>query len=151
MPHINLKIPRGSFPGQARAELVRRIIDAAATAEQMPDDPVKRALCWLVVEEVEPGLWTCGARDLSAQLLTCFAIVHVPAGVLDAAARALYVTLMHEAFLQARPTGDARPLATSVILQEVADGTWGGNGAIWTLPTLAKAAGYAHLQHLVPA
>jgi hypothetical protein len=35
---------------------------------------------------------------------------------------------------------------TSVIISEVADGTWGVSGALWRLDTFVKAAGYKHLQ-----
>lgn len=151
MPNILVKVPKGAFPGDARANLVRHITDAAAIAEQMPADPKKRFLSWVVIDETEAGMWMCGGMDMSSQVLPCFAIVYVPSGVLDEPSRALYAQLMHDAFKQALPTDDKRQLVTSVILHEVADGTWGGNGAIWTLAGLAKAAGYAHLQHLVAA
>lgn len=151
MPTILVKVPKGAFPGGARANLVRHIIDAATAAEQMPADPKKLFLSWVVIEETEAGMWTCGGIDMAPQMLTCFAMVHVPSGVLDERSRALYVRLMHDAFKQAQPAGDKRQVMSSVILQDVADGTWGGNGTLWTLPAFAKAAGYAHLQHLVVA
>lgn len=149
MPNILVKVPKGAFPGDARANLLRRINDAAATAEQMPADPGKRFLSWVVVDETEAGMWTCGGIDMSSQVLSCIAMVYVPGGVLDEPSRALYVKLMHDAFKRALPAGDNRQLATSVILHDVADGTWGASGAIWNLPDIAKAAGYAHLQHLI--
>ena len=149
MPSILIKIPQGAFPSGARTNLVRHIIDAATTAEQMPTDPGKLFLTWIVIDETEAGLFTCGGIDVSSQVLPCLAMVNVPAGVLDETSKALYVKLMHDAFKLAQPVDDPRTLATSVIIHDVADGCWGGNGAIWTLPGFAKAAGYAHLQHLV--
>lgn len=151
MPNILLKIPRGCFQPAARSALVQKINDAAAAAEGIPADPRKRSLCWVVVEEVEQGLWTCGAVDVTTQILPCIAIVYVPAGVLDAATRSSYVRAIHGAFKDAASPDDRRALATSVILQEVEDGAWGVNGAIWTLPTFARVAGFEHLQHLVAA
>ncbi|PTU30209.1 tautomerase family protein [Stenotrophobium rhamnosiphilum] len=151
MPNIFVRVPKGAFPADARQRLVRNINDAAGAAEQIPNDPQKRFLTWVVVEEIESGMWTCGGLDVTAKALPCFAIVHVPAGVLNASARALYIKLMYEAFQQALPEGEQRQLLTSVILQDVADGDWGGNGIVWTLPKLAQAAGYAHLQHLTRA
>ena len=151
MPNILVNIPKGAFAGPARADLARRISDAAAMAERMPDDPHKRFAIWVVVEEAEAGLWTCGGVDMASQVLPCIATVHVPAGVLDAPARALYVRLMHDAFQQAQPADDRRRLATSVRLHDVADGTWGVNGDVWQLPRFAKVAGYGHLQHLADA
>lgn len=46
MPTLFVKIPQGSFPGESRSTLVRKLNDAAAAAEQMPDDPRARAMCW---------------------------------------------------------------------------------------------------------
>jgi phenylpyruvate tautomerase PptA (4-oxalocrotonate tautomerase family) len=151
MPNILVTIPKGGFPGNARAALVRSINDAATEAEQMPADPNKQFLCWVIVDEADQGAWTCGGADLSEHVLPCIAMVYVPAGVLDAASRERYAQLMHEAFRQSMPAEDRRQLATSVVLHEVADGTWAANGAIWTLPDFTRASGYAHLQHLIAA
>ena len=149
MPSILIKVPKGAFPVAARANLVRHVIEAAAEAEQIPADPKMRALCWIVIDEAEEGMWTIGGVDMSAQVLPCFAMIHVPAGVLDETARTLYVKLIHEAFAQSVPVSEKRRVASSVIVSDVVDGTWGGSGAILTLPMLARAAGYKHLQHLV--
>ncbi|MES2950022.1 MAG: tautomerase [Pseudomonadota bacterium] len=151
MPNIVLKIPKNSFPGAQRAALVKGINEAAATAERMPADPRKRFLCWVLIEEVEPGNWTCGGADVTSLFLPCVAIVFVPDGVLDDAARATFTRLLQVAFLAAIPEDDKRQLTTSIIFNAVVDGAWGVNGAVWHLPQFAKAAGYAHLQHLVSA
>lgn len=151
MPNILVHIPKGSFAGTARAALVRGINDAAARAEQIPAQPRQRMLCWVLVDEVDAGAWTCGGVDVTAQLLPCLARVYLPEGVLDDASRALYVQALHDAFRQSLPADDRRQLASSVVLHEVADGSWGANGAIWRLPQFAQAAGFAHLQHLVSA
>ena len=151
MPNILIKVPKGAFPGDARMNLLRHITDAAATAEQIPADPKKRFTSWVVIDETEAGMWACGGFDMSLQVLPCIAVVYVPDGVLDEPSRALYVKLVHDAFKQALPANEQRQLATSVILHDVADGAWGGNGVIWKLTDLVKAAGYAHLQHLTAA
>ncbi|CAJ0810497.1 tautomerase family protein [Ralstonia flaminis] len=148
MPNILVKIPADTFDRTARASLARRINEAAAQAEQIPDDPRRRFSTWVVIEEVAAAMWTCGGMDLPAQIVPCMAIVFVPAGVLDADARALFVRLMHDAFAQALPADAGRRVITSVMLYDVADGTWGVNGALWTLPDFASASGYTHLQHL---
>ena len=149
MPNILVKIPKGAFPTEHRAILVQKLNAAAAIAEQIPDDPRKRSMCWVIIDEVEPGAWTCGASDMSARLLPCLAVIYVPAGVLDDASQAMYVDLVHAAFKQSLPATEKRQLATSVILHNVVDGTWGVNDTIWRLPNFAQAAGYAHLQELV--
>ncbi|WP_413705807.1 tautomerase family protein [Ralstonia sp. Ralssp110] len=149
MPNILVKIPANTFDGDARAALARRITEAAVQAEQIPDDPRRRATTWVVMEDVPAASWWCGRVDVTTQVVPCLAIAHVPAGVLDADARALFVLQMHDAFVQSLPAADGRRVVTSVMLHDVADGTWGVNGALWTLPDFARAAGYAHLQHLV--
>jgi phenylpyruvate tautomerase PptA (4-oxalocrotonate tautomerase family) len=149
MPNIVVHVPQGAYPGNARSALMQNINHAAASAEQMPNDPKKRFLCWVLIHEVAAGAWTCGALDMTQQVLPCFAVVHLPAGVLDDGARADYVRSMHDAFKRALPPDDTRQLMTSVVLHDVTDGTWGANGQLWRLPDFAQAAGYVHLQHLV--
>ncbi|MFZ6654494.1 tautomerase family protein [Undibacterium sp. TJN19] len=146
MPNILVKIPKASFPAEHRARLMRSLSDAAATAEQIPDDPRMRMMTMIVIDEVDSGSYTFGGMDMTMQCLPCIAVVYVPAGVLDATARALYVQLVHEAFRQAMPAEEHRKLISSIMLHDVVDGTWGVNGIVWTLPDFARAAGYRHLQ-----
>jgi phenylpyruvate tautomerase PptA (4-oxalocrotonate tautomerase family) len=146
MPNILVKIPQGAFPPEQRAALMRKITEAASTVEQIPDHPKHRFTCWVAIDEVASSNWTCGGIDVSMQMLPCIAIAFVPAGVLDAAARKQYVELMHAAFKEALPGTEQRQLVSSIIVQDVADGTWGANGMLWHLPDFAKAAGYAHRQ-----
>ena len=148
MPNIFITIPRNAFPGDARVKLTQRICDAAMEAEQLPDSANARAFCWISVHEADAGALTCGAQDAAASLLPCIALIHVPAGVLDEAARARYVQLVHAAFQQSLPEREKRRCITSVIVHEVSDGHWSVNGQLWKLPDFAKAAGYTHLQHL---
>nr|WKF60234.1 hypothetical protein HUO10_004755 [Paraburkholderia busanensis] len=151
MPNIVARFPRNAFPDQHRETLVRLLNEAAAQAEQIPDDARKRFLCWIVIDEIAPGLWTCGGIDVTEQVLPCMVRIDVPAGVLDAAARARYVRLVHDALRTAAPAAERRKLSTSVIVRDVPDGSWGANGAIWRLPEFAAAAGFEHLQSTLGA
>jgi phenylpyruvate tautomerase PptA (4-oxalocrotonate tautomerase family) len=151
LPNILVHIPQNSFPGTARSALVRRINDAAAEAERIGPTPKQRFLCWVLVNEAPAGAWTCGGSDVTEQLLPCLAFVMLPAGVLDDAARGRYAALLHQAFVQSMPATDQRAVTSSVVLHDVADGTWSANGSLWSLPDFASAAGYRHLQHLVGA
>lgn len=148
MPNILVKVPKDSFSPEARKSLGSRLNEAAAIAEQIPVQPQMRALTWVLIEEVDSEMWTCGGRDMSVEVLTCLAIVNVPAGVLVNESRALYVKLIHDAFAQSLPPEETRKLATSVILHDIVDGAWGGSGSIWDLQKLSKAAGYEHFQNL---
>lgn len=148
MPNILLKVPKGAFPPDARTQLLRLVTEAATSAEQIPDRPEARFTSWVCLDELEPGLLTCGGEDMTDRVLPCVAIVYVPSGVLSDEPRAQYHRLIHRAFKDSLPSSDRRPLATSVILHDVPDGAWGGNGVTLRLADLAKMAGYVHLQHL---
>ena len=148
MPNITVKVPAGVFDADAKISLVKAINAAAAECERIPPDPKKRFLCWVMIEEVEAGHWTCGGHDMTAAVVPVVAIVNLPAGVLDDQSRARYVSLMHSAVTGSLP-GEKRQIATSCIMNEIADGTWGASGNIWRLPQFAAASGYEHLQHLV--
>jgi phenylpyruvate tautomerase PptA (4-oxalocrotonate tautomerase family) len=149
MPNIFIKVPAGIFSADQRRMLMKKVNEAAVTNEQMPNDARKHFVNWITVDETASGMFTCGGFDATSQVLPCIAMVYVPVGVLNTASRASYVAAVHAAFSAVLPTEEKRPLATSVILHEVPDGQWGANGALWHLPDFAKAAGYAHLQHLV--
>ena len=149
MPNIVIRVVKDAFPGNCKADLIKGLSDAAAAAEQIPDDPKNRVYSWIQIEELDPSSFACGGQDMSAQMLPCVALVYVPQGVLDDAHRFKYIRLVHDAISAARPANDPRPLATSVILQDVIDGTWGASGVQVRLPELTQFAGFKHLQHLV--
>jgi phenylpyruvate tautomerase PptA (4-oxalocrotonate tautomerase family) len=147
MPNILIKVPKGAFPPDARPHLLRSVTEAAASAEQIPDRPEARFTSWGCIEELEPGMLTCAGVDMTDGVLPCIAIVCVPSGVLADDSRGQYHTLIHNAFKDSLPSDECRQLVTSVILHDVPDGAWGGNGTTLRLADLAKMAGYAHLQH----
>lgn len=148
MPNILIKVPHGVFPSAQLRKLTQTITEVASVTEQIPAEMKKRFLCWITVDEVSQGMFTCGGMDTTQHVIPCIAMVYLPAGVLDGASRAQYVNTVHAAFASALSADDKRQIATSVILHEIPDGQWGANGSIWQLPDFAKAAGYAHLQHL---
>ncbi|WP_332770668.1 tautomerase family protein [Phenylobacterium sp.] len=149
MPNIVIRTPEGVFDAEARARLAKAVTDVAKTVEQGGDDPQQAALTWVLIDEFKPGTFFAGGADPLERLIPIVVFFHYPAGVLDDVARADAARLLQEAISAAKPVGDPRPVMTSVLMREVADGTWGGGGAIWRLPDLAKAAGYKHLQHLI--
>ena len=150
MPNIVVRIPAGVLDQKARAALVAAVNEGAAECERIPPDPARRALCWVMIEEITPGDLTCGGRDPLQAMLPVMITVNVPAGVLDDASRARYAMLMHGAVAAALPD-ETRRVATSCIINDVPDGTWGANGSIWRLPQMAAVSGYEHLQHLAKA
>ncbi len=145
MPVITVKIPSDAFAGTHRAALMTGIVEAAAAAEQIPDEPMNRLFCMVSVEEATEGNWVSGSIEMSRQTLPCLITAHVPAGVLDARSRSVFAELIHRACVQALPENEKRNLITSLVIQDVSEGSWGINGAIWDLKQFAEAAGYTHL------
>ena len=145
MPNNLIRAPKGVYDAPAQAMLAAGAIAAAKAAEQGGDDPRHAALTWVTFEETA---FFSGLPDSLDRVIPVIVIFHYPQGVLDDEARALAVQLVHKAAAAAKPASDPRTVATSVIMSEVPDGTWGGSGAIVRLPDLAWGAGYKHLQHL---
>lgn len=145
MPNILIKVPTEAFNQTQRQHLLRRVSEVAMVNEHMGDTPQQRALCWVLVEEVQATEWLCGGVSAHARVVPCIVIVKVPAGVLDAPMRQRYVGELHGAIKSSLATDDQRLLMTSIHIQEVADGTWGANGDIWQLADFTRAAGYGHL------
>jgi phenylpyruvate tautomerase PptA (4-oxalocrotonate tautomerase family) len=150
MPNIVIRIPHGTLDPDAKRPLVAAINETAADVERIPDDPNKRFLCWVVIDEVAPGNWTCGGADVTQSCIPVLVVVHIPAGVLDRAAGERYSAGLQRAVASALPN-EARRILTSCIFHEVGDGLWGVNGEVWELKDFAAHAGFIHLQHLVSA
>ena len=151
MPNIIVKVPEGAFDAEGRNSLAKAITQAAKQVEQIGDDPRQEFLTWVAIEEVKAGYLFAGGSDPLARVIPVIVFFYPPAGVLAESGRAEAVRLVQEAATAAKPASDPRPVMTSVIVADVADGTWGANGQLWTLPDFARAAGYKHLQHLVQA
>jgi hypothetical protein len=85
------------------------------------------------------------------RIIPVIVFFYPPAGVIDPAGRVEAIKRVHQAIAAAKSASDPRQVATSIMIWEVADGTWGGNGQLWRLPDFARATGYKHLQYLVSA
>lgn len=145
MPNILIKVPTGAFNQPQRQQLLRSVSNVAMLNEHMGDAPQQRALCWVLIEEIQADEWLCGGVAPHARAVPCIVIVKVPAGVLDAPMRQRYVRELHCAIQSSLTTEDQRQLLTSIQIQDVVDGTWGANGDIWHLADFARAAGFGHL------
>lgn len=151
MPNIVIQIPKGILAEEARTSAAHQIAQLAADVEQMPVVPSKRMLSWAVFQEIEKASWSVGGHAIPDAMVPCMVEVKVPAGVLDDAMRSAFVKGIYAILEKSMPAGDQPRVMMSTVFFEVADGCWGANGAIWKLPEFARAAGYGHLQHLVPA
>lgn len=149
MPNIVVKAPEGAFDAAGCDRLAKGITAVAKTVEQIGDDPRQEFTTWVVIEEVKAGHFFAGGNDPVSRVLPVIVFFYAPAGVIDEAGRVEAVRLVQEVVSAAKPASDPRPVMTSVIMAEVADGTWGVNGGLWRLPDFARVAGYKRLQHLV--
>ena len=148
MPNIVVKVPEGAFDAGGCDRLAKGITAVAKTVEQIGDDPRQEFTTWVVIEEVKAGHFFAGGNDPVSRVLPVIVFFYTPAGVIDEAGRLEVAQLVQEAVAAAKSDADRRPVMTSVIVSEVADGTWGVNGALWRIGDFEKAAGYKHLQHL---
>lgn len=148
MPNMVVKLPAGVLDADAKHRLVAALNAVAVEAERIGDDPRNRFLCWVAIDEIAPGNWTCGGLDVSADAVPVMALIYLPAGVLDAGDRERYAAGVQEAFSAAMP-GERRRILVSCLFQDVQDGHWGVTGRIWRLHDFARHAGFRHLRHLV--
>lgn len=149
MPNIIVKVPEGVFDTEACQALARGMTSAAKTVECIGDDPRQEFLTWVAIDEVKAGYMFAGGKDPLPRVIPVIVLFYLPEGVIDDAGRAEAVKLIQDAAADAKSAADPRPVLTSVIVADVADGTWGASGQLWRLPDFARAAGYKHLQRLV--
>lgn len=71
----------------------------------------------------------------------------VPAGVLTPDLRRRYVGQLDKAIRCSLGNELGQRVATSIVIQDVADGTWGANGAVMNLADFVAKVGFEHLQH----
>ncbi|HEX8955616.1 MAG TPA: tautomerase [Burkholderiaceae bacterium] len=145
MPNILVRLPQGSLNEETKAQLAARIADAAAEAERIPADPLCRSLCWVLIEDIAPGCWTCGGIDMTAKRLPVMLQIHIPAGVIDDPGREAYAAGIAAA-VKSVFSDEPRSIAISSVFMEVPDGFWGVGEKIWRLDEFARRAGYRHLR-----
>lgn len=148
MPNIVINIPAGVLDVNSKEILVKGINSVAVEVEQIGEDLKNRFLCWVMIEEIARGNWTCGGSDVASEFVPILIVVHLPVGVLNEPARIQYAEGVHRAVNAALP-GEKRKILISCIFDEVDEGLWGVNGAIWHLKDFARHAGYRHLQHVI--
>ena len=146
MPQITIKLPAPIIDPDLRRRLAQGVTDVAVAVESIPDRPETRFFCWVIVEAVEPGTWTCGGLQPD-HVVPCYATVLVPEGVLTPDLRRRYVEQLDKAIRCSLGKEFAQRVATSIVIQDVADGTWGANGAVMNLTDFVAKVGFEHLQH----
>jgi len=62
MPFINVKIIKGVFSADEKAEMIERLTETMVGIE---GDPM-REVTWVAIEEVDSGCWGIGGRPVTA-------------------------------------------------------------------------------------
>jgi len=137
MPMIDLTLPPGALDTAARSWLVDELLSALLRWEGAPDNERSRALAWAFVSEADAV--TVAAHPASSALPRYRVGVRTPAGALDDPRRAGLVQEVTELVLRAEGSRNTPEHAARVwvILDEVAEGSWGAGGRIWRLADIA--------------
>lgn len=146
MPTIFIKTPAEALTALQRERMIAAVSAAATQCSGLGPDPRQRGLCWVIAEDIPPGYWRCGGSDDFLHFIPCLVQILAPAGVLDEQHRSRYAAVVHQAIQESLALPDTQRLAASIIVSDVADGTWGPNGQLWRLPQFVEAAGYSHLR-----
>jgi phenylpyruvate tautomerase PptA (4-oxalocrotonate tautomerase family) len=148
MPIATVRVPSGAFGAEQRQRIVDGLSRAIAEAEQIPDDPARRARVIVIWDELTTATIYANGADTSAIAIPVFVGLQPPDGALTDDRAAAFVGEVERLFVE-HGADDGRFVTTSVIISPVADGSWGIAGRISRLPDFARTAGYEHLQHLV--
>ena len=138
MPMLELFAPAGALAGPAADQLMSNLTRTLLRWEGAPESPQALELSWGYIHETPPArTYHRGQRIDSAPHFRL--MVTVPQGALDDDRKAGLVKETTE--LVVRASGDDDPAAALrvwVIVNEVADGNWGGAGQIWRLRDIAR-------------
>lgn len=151
MPLIHVTLTPNAFDAAGCSAFVRRISDAALRAESVPDTPEGRRRCIVILHEQPPGTVFWGGEAHDGTLRAAFLDFTCSRGVLDGARKDRFAAELREAALASATPEDSRPVFTSVVFHEIAEGDWGRDGTIHRLPQMAAIAGFEHLRSIAAA
>lgn len=149
MPNIAVRLPEGVFDAAARQRIAAGLNRVAKAVEQIGDAPANEFMTWVVFEDIKHGYIFAGGADPLPNVIPVVVWMRHPEGVIEQSGREKAARLIHDVIAEAAPA-DGRPVISSIAIEKVVDGTWAGSGSIWWLADFARAAGFKHLQHLVP-
>jgi phenylpyruvate tautomerase PptA (4-oxalocrotonate tautomerase family) len=142
MPMIDLTLPKGALSEQAKQDLMAQLTHTLLKWEgAKPDNEAAQSIAWTFLHE--PELVTVAGRPAQEPRYRVF--VGVPQGSLGDEEKQGMVAEVTEQVLRAEspdeePTPDAA-MRVWVIIDEIADGTWGGFGRIFRLEDILAFAG----------
>jgi phenylpyruvate tautomerase PptA (4-oxalocrotonate tautomerase family) len=142
MPMIDLTLPRGALPDEAKVALMETLTRTLLKWEGAePGNTAAESIAWTFLHE--PALVTVAGRP--AQQPRYRVVVGVPEGTLDDDAKAGLIAEVTEDVLRVESNGqDPVPqdrFRVWVIVNEITDGNWGGAGRIFRLADILTFAG----------
>jgi phenylpyruvate tautomerase PptA (4-oxalocrotonate tautomerase family) len=135
MPMIDLTLPQDALADDVRARLVDDLLATLLRWEGAPDNERSRSLAWAFVNVVE-SVTVAGSASEGPHYRVG---VRTPQGALDDDRRAGLIADVTELVLRAErsPHTPENAFRVWVILDEVADGSWGAAGRVWRFRDIA--------------
>jgi phenylpyruvate tautomerase PptA (4-oxalocrotonate tautomerase family) len=145
MPMIDLTVPKGTLSERSQAELLQALTHTLLKWEGAgPDNKRAQSVAWTFLHE--PELVTVAGRPVQEPVYRVF--VGVPEGSLgDEEKQGLVAEVTEQVLRAENPHSDPTSRAARrvwVIINEIPDGNWGGQGRIFRLEDILTFAGATH-------
>lgn len=129
MPHIHISLQPGRFAEHERHALAEKLTSSILAAEGLPETPTTRALTLIVVDEAGPATWhVAGEYAEQREELHAFVRITTFASLLDPAKRAAMLDAVNTVIVDAAGGDPLGGLGIWVVIDEIADGSWGVAG-----------------------
>ena len=133
---IDLTLPRDALPIIARDRLVDDLLATLLRWERAPDNARSKSLAWAFVHVADSVIVASSPSGLPHYRVQ----VTTPQGALDDERRAGLVADVTELVLRAEgsPVTAEHAFRVWVLLDEIAEGSWGAEGRIWRFRDIAR-------------
>jgi phenylpyruvate tautomerase PptA (4-oxalocrotonate tautomerase family) len=144
MPVIEVSFPEGKLGPEAQQKLVTDLTQILLKWEGLQDSPRALASTLIYLKEFKEGTFAVGGQlQTTADVGRYRVVVTSPVGTLDDRRKQGMVEEVTRAVLEAEgaPWNDLNRFRVQCLIQEIADGNWGGGGQILRLLDLAALLG----------
>lgn len=133
---IDLTLPRDALPITVRDRLVDDLLATLLRWERAPDNTRSKSLAWAFVHVADSVIVASSPSGLPHYRVQ----VTTPQGALDDERRAGLVADVTELVLRAEgsPVTAEHAFRVWVLLDEIAEGSWGAEGRIWRFRDIAR-------------
>ena len=138
MPKIDLTYSAGALSPEAKAELPAQLAATLLKWEKAPDTEFFRSISWTHVHELAPD----ATHDANGPDAPAHFVIDVttPQGALSDRRRAELAREMTEQVRAAAGLSEEDGIRVWVLMQEIAEGSWGAAGGIVRFEQLREAA-----------